>query len=106
MPIRIDEIHFHDSVINRVVEVTNVDEMRFEVSYPADWEANQFEPKLIVFTDVLNYVVDEGPFFGAPTILGVTQIEQTTATGHTRIEIQTNSGVRTLSCKSVDLRNV
>jgi len=103
MDIGIDEIWFHDSEVHRVVENSQSDELGFEVMYPVDWENNEFAERTIVFTDVLEYTVFEGPFEGRPTILQVIQ----TGYDNNRVSlrIETNAGDRALWCKGVQLRN-
>jgi hypothetical protein len=73
----------------------------FEVDYPTNWEANVFERRWIVFDDVLDYRVCEGPFQGSPTILDV----QITSTIEDRcqLRIETNAGFRELTCSHVRL---
>lgn len=97
----LDAIHFHDTGILRVIEDTQADTLTMEVEYPVDWENNKFEPRKLIFEDVLNYRVSEGPFHGSPTILNAIVI---TEDGHrTRIRLETNAGERELSCAAVRL---
>ena len=103
MTLGVDDIWFHDSVVYRVVENSESDEIGFEVMYPIDWENNRFAERTIVFTDVLDYTVAEGPFAGKPTILQVTQGGEEKDRGILRIE--TNAGVRTLLCKGIQIRD-
>jgi hypothetical protein len=90
--------------LNRVVELPDSDELHFEVSYPVDWENNVFEPRAIVFIDVLNYRVDEGPFAGAPTLLDA--YDNGTEGAHRSVTLQTNAGTRSLLFKRVELRPI
>ncbi len=98
----ISNIHFHDTVILGVLVDTTEDTVTFEVDYPTDWDANIFERRWIVFEDVLDYRVSEGPFQGSPTILDVTIVEHLAP--RYRIQIDTNAGTRHLSCTDVRLR--
>jgi hypothetical protein len=92
----ISNIHFHDAGILRVVEDTEQDTLTFEVDYPTDWDANAFERRWIVFEDVLDYRVSEGPFQGFPTILDVKLIGS--VGDRYQFQIDTNAGIRHLSC--------
>jgi hypothetical protein len=98
----LNEIHFHDSRLIRVIEHPDTDELHFEVSYPVDWENNVFEPRVIVFTDVLNYRVEEGPFAGAPTLLDA--YDNGLNGSRRSVTLQTNAGTRSLLFDSVELR--
>jgi len=97
----LDSIHFHDTGILKVIEDTESDTLTMEVEYPVDWENNRFERRRIVFDDVLNYRVAEGPFQGSPTILNVKVISEDKS--RTRIRLETNAGERELSCSAVRL---
>lgn len=100
----INEIHFHDSRLIRVIEVTETHDLLFEVDYPVDWESNVFEPRIIAFLDTLNYVVDEGPFVGSPTLLDA--YDAGSSGGYHKVTLQTNAGTRSLSYRSVELRSL
>jgi hypothetical protein len=95
------DIHFHDSVIQRVIEFPERDELAFEVDYPTNWENNVFEIRYIVFRDVLNYSVCEGGFVGKPTLLDV--YENGEVESRQKVTLQTNAGTRTLLYRSVAL---
>jgi hypothetical protein len=96
------DIHFHDSLLLRVVEIAESHDLLFEVEYPVDWENNLFEPRIIAFLDVLNYKVEEGPFVGAPTLLDA--YDNGSDGGYRRVTLQTNAGTRSLWFRSVELR--
>jgi len=98
----ISEINWHDSVIERVVEDTDSDIIRFEVDYPVDWDNQKWEKRTIYFTDALYYEVHEGPFAGCPTILDVGIIGEKDARKIVRIE--TNAGYRQLAFKNLRLK--
>lgn len=87
-----------------MVELPETDELHFEVSYPVDWENNVFEPRAIVFIEVLNYRVDEGPFAGAPTLLDA--YEKGAEGTYRSVTLQTNAGTRSLLFKRVELRPI
>lgn len=95
------KIFFHDSEIIRVVEDTQTDDLFMEIEYPTNWEESVFEPKRLVFRDVLEYEVHEGPFHGRPTILSVHEVRQ--EQGRSLLQIDTNAGFRQLLCSRVEL---
>jgi hypothetical protein len=97
----ISHIHFHDTGLLRVVEDTEEDTLTFEVEYPTNWEASIFERRWIVFDDVLDYRICEGPFQGPPTILDVQIINR--VEGRCQLQMDTNAGTRHLSCTDVHL---
>ena len=39
---KLNDIHFHDSIIYRVTEDTEKDSLTFEVDYPVDWKRSIF----------------------------------------------------------------
>ncbi len=98
----LDEIHFHDSCLLKIIEDTESDELHFEVDYPTDWEKSIFDKRTITFTDVLHYQVHEGPFSGPPTILDVTEVGE--ENNRKLIRIDTNAGYRLLACKDIVLK--
>ena len=97
----ISSIHFHDTGIIRVIEETGTDTLTMEVDYPVDWENNQFEKRKIIFEDILDYSVTEGPFQGSPTILDAKIISDDGR--RARILLETNAGQREISCSAVRL---
>lgn len=103
-PLELKDIHFHDSRLIRVLELPDAGEVHFEVSYPVDWQNNVFEPRAIVFIDVLNYHVDEGPFSGAPTLLDA--YDNGARGAYRSVTLQTNAGSRSLLFKRVELRPI
>jgi hypothetical protein len=98
---KLEDIHFHDSELICVIEYPDVDDLVFEVNYPADWENNVFERRCIVFHDVLNYSVQEGPFVGPPTLLDA--YTEGVVGDREKVTLQTNAGTRSLEYASVDL---
>lgn len=100
---KLNDIHFHDSVIYQVIENTNEDSLSFLVDYPVDWENDVYERKEIKFIDFLNYQVHEGPFLGRPTFLDFSIVDSENERDIVRLE--TNAGYRQLSFKSVELNN-
>jgi hypothetical protein len=88
----------------RVIELPGANEIHFEVSYPVDWENNVFEPRAIVFVDVLNYRIEEGPFAGAPTLLDA--YDKGAEGAYRSVTLQTNAGTRSLLFKRVELRPI
>jgi hypothetical protein len=100
----IDDFSFHDSRILSVTENTQDHYFDFLLDFPTNWEDNIFEPRILRFTKVIFYVIDEIPFEGQPTILEIVNLGQITkdfgiGRNHfeairTKIEIQTNAGNR------------
>jgi len=97
----IPTIHLHDTVILRVIEDAFEDTLTFEVDYPRNWDANVFSRRWLVFDDVLDYRVCEGPFHGLPTVLAVQAIG--VAPHRTRLRLETNAGFRELTCRDLRL---
>jgi len=109
----IDDYSFHDSRILSVTENTQDHYLDFLLDFPTNWEDNIFEPRILRFTEVIFYSIDEIPFFGQPTILEIINFGQVTknwGTGRNlieatrmKIEIQTNAGNRIIEYKECSL---
>ena len=97
----ISSIHFHDTQILRVIEDAGANRLTMEVEYPVDWEHNVFEKRFLVFEDVHGYQTFDGPFQGCPTILAASIIS--TNGRWSRVRLETNAGIRELSCTAVRL---
>jgi hypothetical protein len=97
---RVDDTHFHDTKIHRVIEDARSKTLTMEVSYPVDWDQNVFEKRLLVFEDVHHYQVLEWErFLGEPTIMEVEVL--CSDDRWSRLRVSTNAGYRELSCASV-----
>jgi len=94
------EIHWHDSIIVRVVELPTVS-VAFQIEYPEDWERDIYVNKTVLIGEIFSYQIHEGPFVGPITILGAT--EATGADDSRLIRIETNAGYRELRFKTLDL---
>jgi hypothetical protein len=46
----INEIHWHDSEIESVIEIPTKDELIYNIQYPENWDQNIFMPKEIRFS--------------------------------------------------------
>ena len=46
----LNEIHWHDSEVESVIEIPAKDELVYNVQYPEDWNKNTFAPKAITFS--------------------------------------------------------
>ena len=100
----IDDFDFHDSLILSVAENTQEHCLEFLLDFPTNWRDDIFEQRILRFSDVIFYSIDEIPFFGQPTILEIINFGQVTKswgternhieTTKTKIEIQTNAGIR------------
>ena len=97
----LNTIHWHDSILESVLEKTETDQLIFNIQYPVDWDNNIFEPRSIVFDELNGYSNHEIPFDGCPTILGVSVNAQKGE--YTEIKIETNAGDRFVSAKNVRL---
>lgn len=109
----INDYFFHDATILEVKEDPATQSILFLLSYPVNWEENIFEPRILLFKDVIHYKVDEIPFSGQVTILKVIDLGQFTKTfsdqwsaGIKRIQMDTNAGIRIIECKSFELLTV
>ena len=98
----INEIHWHDSVLNRVIENPANDTLLFEVDYAVDWENQKWEKRTIIFLDMLNYRVHEGPFQDRPTILDASIVGE--ENDRKIIRIETNAGFRQLAFKAIEIK--
>lgn len=102
---KIDDIHWHDSLIRKVTEIRSKDKtsIQIEVKYPIDWENNIFELQTIQFSDVYNYQIHEGPYNGPPTILNANAIEEIDTHGISTIRLETTAGYRTIRYHTLSL---
>ncbi len=100
----IDDFDFHDSQILSVTENTQDHYLDFLLDFPTNWQDNIFEKRILRFTEVIFYNIDEIPFFGQPTILEIVNFGQVTKSWGSernhmeatrwKIEMQTNAGNR------------
>ena len=109
----IEEYSFHDSQILSVTENTQDHYIDFLLNFPTNIEDNIFEHRILRFTDVIFYNIDEIPFLGQPTILEIInfgQVIKSWGTGRNqmeatrlKIEIQTTAGNRIIEYKDCSL---
>ena len=78
----INDIHWHDSEIESVLEIPSKDELIYNIQYPENWDKNIFVPKAITFTGYCSHKVEEMPFDGNPTILSVVIESEKMGTKH------------------------
>ena len=97
----LNEIHWHDSEVESVIEIPAKDELVYNVQYPEDWNKNTFAPKAITFSGYHSHVVEEMPFEGNPTILAVSVVNR--EGDYTTVKLETNAGNRFVTAKSVHL---
>ena len=112
----IDEVSFHDSEILSVHETTEKQQIDFVILFPIDWEDNIFEKKILRFSDVTYYCIEEIPFSGTQTILEINNLgimERINGTGanslkiqKVKVELYTNAGKRTLEFSQCALLNL
>ncbi|MGF1686975.1 hypothetical protein L4C36_09805 [Photobacterium japonica] len=102
-----NEIFWHDSEIESVVEIPIKDVLIFNVQYPIDWKNNIFEPRSIVFYGCFSYEVVEIPFEGNPTILDGILLSEVGSPfqqdGFFKVHIKTNAGDRFITSEKVEL---
>ena len=93
------EIHWHDSVIESVIEIPLQDKLIYNIQYPENWHKNIFVSKVIIFEGYYSHIVEEMPFEGNPTILDVFVVKE--QGGFTTIKLETNAGNRYITAKRV-----
>lgn len=98
---RIEDIHWHDSVILGVTLLPEKDTVHLHLLYPEDWETDSYADRTISFEDAYGYKELEGPFLGCPTILDANIVGSNEQWKLLRIE--TNAGYRELFFKEVAL---
>ena len=91
------DIFVHDSKLISVSENSDTDQYRFLLLWPKDWENNVFAEAVLIFENVLNYQVHEGPFSGSPTILSMHEADSVESYGMVRktMRLETTAGYRT-----------
>lgn len=103
------EIHWHDSQIESVVDISTDDILALNVQYPVDWDNDDYQPRAIVFEDYFAYEVHEMPFESCPTILDADVLAEVgspfSATGCFKIHIATNAGSRFITAARIHLRD-
>ena len=98
---KLNEVHWHDSEIESVIEIPSKDELIYNIQYPENWYQNKFVPKSVTFSGYHSHVVDEMPFVGNPTILAVSVAKE--EGGFTTIKLETNAGNRYVTAKSFNI---
>lgn len=106
------DFSFHDSQIIEVKE-TAEQTIEFLIDFCTDRQNNVFEKRILRFTGVINYHIDEIPFGGRPAILEIVnfgQIKKTFGTGRNqieavrnKIEMLTNAGNRIIEYSECEL---
>ncbi len=109
----IDDLSFHDTYILEVKEISSEQTMEFLIDFPTDWENNFYEKKILKFTGVITYQIEDLPFHGPPTILDIVNLGKFTksfGTGRnqidtevTKIEMQLNAGNRMIEFANCEL---
>jgi len=99
-----DEISFHDSGINKVIEDIDTADITYEIDYPVDWGNNKYEKRQLVFRNTINYEINEIPFGSKKQILDITELEgiKTDNILRRQIKIETNAGYRKLYCTRIE----
>lgn len=100
---------FHDSEIVKVTECPVEQSLEFKISYPENWEENIFIDKILKFTSVTFYKIEEIPFEGNPTILKIINLginSRKYGDGEFKrykIKIETNAGNRFIEFEMCEL---
>ncbi len=94
---RIEDIHWHDSLILGVDVRSADDTLHLRLSYPEDWQTDTYEDRIVHFSDAYGYKEFEGPFLGSPTILGASIVGSNAQWQLLRLD--TNAGYRELFFK-------
>ncbi|MFL1455851.1 hypothetical protein ACJO5Y_15560 [Marinobacter sp. GN3S48] len=97
----LNEIHWHDSEIESVVETPAKDELVYNVQYPENWSQNFFIAKAITFSGYHSHIVEEMPIVGNPTILAASVAKR--EGGYTTVKLETNAGNRFVTAKGVHI---
>lgn len=97
----LDEIHWHDSEIESVIEIPAKDELIYNIQYPENWDKNRLVPKAITFYGYHSHAIEEMPFQGNPTILGVSVVKEEGE--FTTIKLETNAGNRYVTAKGFNI---
>ncbi len=97
----LNEIHWHDSEIESVIELPDKDVLIYNIRYPENWDQNTFLPKAITFYGYHAHAVEEMPFDGNPTILSVSVVEEDGE--FITIKLETNAGVRYVTAKAFNI---
>ena len=108
----IDDLDCHDAKILNVTENTQDRYLDFLLNFPTNWEDNIFELRILRFTEVIFYNIDQMPFSGKPAIFQIINLGPVTKSWgagrnfeetRTKIEIQTNAGNRIIEYKDCSL---
>ena len=97
----LNEIHWHDSGIESVIEIPAKDQLIYNIQYHENWDKNVFVPRAITFNGFHSHLIEEMPFEGNPTILAVSVIKE--EGGFTTIKLETNAGNRYISATSFEM---
>ncbi len=104
----LDDLVIHDSVILSVTEDVLNDNYIFLINWCNESGDGPYVKAELVFVDTLNYEVHEGAFEGSPTILEIIEIDKIKNQNVYRkhLNIETNAGYRTLSCRDVEIKHI
>jgi hypothetical protein len=97
----LNEIHWHDSEIESVIEVPAKDQLIYNIQHPESWDKNIFVPRAVTFNGYHSHAIEEMPFEGNPTILAVSVVKEND--GFTTIKLETNAGNRYVTAKSFNI---
>ena len=106
---------FHDSQIIEVKEKSTDQTFDFLLNYPANWDNNIFEKRILRFRNITSYKLEVIPFVGPPTILEIIDLvvremledEQNILEAKKyKIEIITNAGNRIIEFSECELLEI
>ncbi|RBW64086.1 hypothetical protein DS893_16365 [Vibrionales bacterium C3R12] len=104
------EIHWHDCELLTMIEIPSQDELILRVMYPIDWENDKYAEVDIVFSGFHSLTIDEIPFNGNPTLLGLESVERVDSnifkSSCFKYSLSTSAGTRVIQAKEVNLRRI
>jgi hypothetical protein len=95
----ISGIYIHDGRLLKVVEDAEFATVTMECELPASEWSDDLVPRLLIFDNVSNYLVCEGPIAGCPILLDMKIVGERDGRSHMRID--TTAGYRELDCTTV-----
>jgi hypothetical protein len=98
---KLNEVHWHDSEIESVIEIPARDELIYNIQYPENWDQNIFVPKAVTFSGYHSHAIEEMPFEGNPTILAISVVKEEGC--FITIKLETNAGNRYITAKSFNI---
>ena len=98
-----EQIYVHDGTLKNVIENTKERKMTLLVDLPRDEWNEDLIPKRIIFYDVLNYSVHEGPDHRERTLLDLQIVG--VAESRQKIRMETTSGYREWEASAFEVQD-